>query len=105
MRGCKPMPKKLVALTVLAFSVSLAFGQGRRMSRDLQVTNSSIPVDVIVQFQHVPTQLQRQRVFSRGGTLRREMKFIKAGAFRMPANAVSALAQDPEVAYISPDRP
>jgi serine protease AprX len=99
------MFKKLVALTVVAVSASLAFGQNKKIAPDLQGTNSTGSVNVIVQFQHTPTQWQHQKVFSRGGSLHADLGSIKAGAYSVPISAINDLAQDPEVAYISPDRP
>src|SRR5262249_52470522 len=60
--------------------------------------------DVIVQFRHQPGPADHQKVIKRGGKLRRDLAFVKAGAYSVPASALQALASDPDVVYISPDR-
>src|ERR1035437_5997635 len=96
-----------IVLTCFAFflSVSVAFSAPTKISKDLQGRNASDQVDVIVQFNQVPTAHHHQRVFSRGGTLKRELGQFHGAAYRVPASALADLAADPDVAYISPDRP
>jgi serine protease AprX len=60
---------------------------------------------VIVQFRQVPTARHHQKVLDRGGKLRRELGRFRGAAYSMPASALASLAADPEVVYISPDRP
>ena len=44
-------------------------------------------------------------MLSRGGTLKQELGQFKGAAYKVPASALADLAADPEVVYISPDRP
>jgi serine protease AprX len=98
--------KKILAGCALLLEVSFAFGaQTGKISKDLEGKNTANPIDVIVQYKQTPTAVQHQKVLSRGGQLKRELGLIKAGAYRMPASALGELAGDPDVAYISPDRP
>ena len=96
-----------IILTTFAYflSVGVAFSAPAKISKDLQGRNASDQVDVIVQFNQVPTAHHHQRVFRRGGTLKRELGQFHGAAYRVPASALADLAADPDVAYISPDRP
>jgi serine protease AprX len=94
----------LAACTVL-LGANLAFAGSPKMAKDLEGKNAFDQVDVIVQFKQAPTALHHQKVLSRGGTLRHKLGLVKSGAYRMPASALADLAADPDVAYISPDRP
>src|SRR4051812_11316392 len=77
----------------------------KKMSRDLEGRNASDIVDVIVQYRESPRASHHQKVLGRGGILHRPLELVKSGAYRVPAGALKDLADDPEVAYISPDRP
>jgi len=96
-----------VSLTVctLILGASVAFAGSRKISPDLEGINVSGQVDVIVQFSQAPSEDYHQKVFRRGGTLKRSFERFKGGAYTMPASALEDLAADPDVVYISPDRP
>lgn len=66
---------------------------------------SSQPVEVIVQFKHAPATSTLQRMAAFGGVKKQNFNFIPGGVFHVPANRLMALASDPEVAYVSPNRP
>ena len=83
----------------------MAFADSPKISQDLAGRNGSNPVTVIVQFNHAPTTLYHQKVLSLGGTLLRELGLVNAGVYSIPASALPALAADPDVVYITPDRP
>jgi serine protease AprX len=96
------MSRKLALIGLLIFSTA-AFGKNAKIANDLDTTPGK-NVDVIVTYNHAVTTSQHQKVFSRGGSLRSELKSVKGGAYTMPSDAVEDLASDPEVAHISPDR-
>jgi serine protease AprX len=81
-----------------------------KISHDLQQrrvnAEGDSPVDVIVQFTQHPTADHFDKVGRRGGTMKQDLSgVIKGAAFTVPASALADLANDPDVAYISPDRP
>ncbi len=92
----------------LAFSclacAGLAFAAPRRVSKDLKQQSSAEWVNVIVQYRVPPTQTNFARVFAKGGALQHNLPAINGGAFTVKGSALKALAKDPDVAYISPDR-
>ena len=94
----------LVTLISLAMP-SLALAQSGKLSKELNANATSGSVNVIVQYRNRPTDANFARVLNRGGSLRGDLRGVKAGAFHIPASSLSALANDPDVSYISPDRP
>ncbi len=100
--------KKRALLAVCAailLSAGMAFADSAKISNDLGGKNGADQVDVIVQFNQAPTARYHQKVLSRGGKLHRELGLVKGGAYSLPASALADLAADPDVVYISPDRP
>src|SRR5215467_788205 len=62
-------------------------------------------VDVIIQFSSNPTSRHFSKVSGLGGRLNRSFNTVRGGHFTLPVRVVERLANDPDVAYISPDRP
>src|SRR5712692_6457802 len=102
---------RLALLTLLALLVAglcLADGNKHKLSRDLDAlkgSNSGTSVDVIIQFNQTPTDTHHQKVQNKGGVLKTKLDFIKGAHYSVPVESLDALADDPDVAYISPDRP
>jgi serine protease AprX len=66
---------------------------------------SDQPVEVIVQFKRTPAASTVQRIAGLGAVRKQNFAMIPGGVFHVPASKLQALAADPEVAYISPNRP
>src|SRR5216684_6407718 len=97
----------LTLITLLAAGLALADGN-HKLSTDLDALkggHNGATVDVIIQFNQTPTAAHHQKVQSKGGVLKTKLDFIKAAHYSVPVEALDALADDPDVAYISPDRP
>jgi hypothetical protein len=88
----------------LAFA-GLVFAGSPKIAKDLDNIDSEALVDVIVQFKQVPTEAHHKKITDRGGQLKRELGLIKGSHYSVPASKLKDLADDPDVAYISPDRP
>ena len=101
------MPKLFLAILTLLLGTSLAFAGPRKLSRDLEAKSPSdqSQVDVIVQFNQAPIAHHHQKILDRGGKLKQTLGDFKGSAYSIPASALADLANDPEVTYISPDRP
>jgi len=114
----------ILTMCALTLSASLAFAGSNKISKDQTgktsgqvdgiashkiskdlVGKASGQVDVIVQFKQAPTAYHHEKVLSRGGKIKRELGRFKGGAYTMPASALEDLANDPDVVYITPDRP
>lgn len=96
-----------IALLICGMTMFPAFthGQSVKLSQDLQRVSASKTINVIIQYRTAPTDTHYARVTNRGGTLRQDLRVVKAGAFQVSATSLKQLADDPDVAFISPDRP
>ncbi len=97
--------KYLLLATMFVSFEATTMAQKVHMSRDLmkaQWTNAN--VDVIVQYKHRPTTAQHRRVANFGGRFRKQLGLINAGSYSVPAGNLEALAADPEITSIAPDR-
>src|SRR6266436_5501982 len=98
----------LTLITLLAAGLSFADGIKHKVSSELDAReggSSGATVDVIIQFNQTPTDVQHGKVQNKGGVLKTKLDFIKGAHYTVPVEALDALADDPDVAYISPDRP
>ena len=98
----------LALVTMLAAALALADGNHHKLSKELEALrggDGGATVDVIIQFTQTPTAAHHQKVQNRGGVLKRTLSIIKGAHYSIPVTALEALANDPEVAFISPNRP
>ncbi len=98
----------VVILILLTAGLSFADGKKHKLSKDVEDLKSgpsATTVDVIIQFNQAPTQAHHQKVQDKGGVLKTKLDFIKGAHYSVPVEALDALADDPDVAYISLDRP
>src|SRR5258707_1556561 len=97
----------LALITLLAAALSFADGNKHKLSKDLDSLkggHNGATVDVIIQFNQTPTAAHHQKVQSKGGVLKTNLDFIKGAHYSVPVESLDDLANDPDVAYISPDR-
>jgi serine protease AprX len=97
----------LALILLLAAGLCLAHGNKHKVSRDLEALKSGASgstVDVIIQFNQVPTDAHHKRVQDKGGVLKTKLDVIKGAHYSVPVESLDALADDPDVAYITPDR-
>jgi subtilisin family serine protease len=82
-------------------------GQHSKLSRDLSdmLQSKSGAMRVIVQYKNAPGATQFSRAQGRGAKLHASLSSVRAGVFTMSPAAIRALANDSDVAFISPDRP
>jgi len=100
----------LLSIFVLLFtaSLSLAHGKKHKLSKDLEGVQggpNGPTVDVIIQFNQAPTDVQHGKVQGKGGALKRKLDVIKGAHYSVPVESLQTLADDPDIAYISPNRP
>src|SRR6266699_2557689 len=97
----------LALVTLLVAGLCLADGKKQKLSNDLNALkggDNGAMVDVIIQFNQTPTDAHHQKVQDEGGVLKTKLDFIKGAHYSVPVESLDALADDPDVAYISPDR-
>src|SRR5579872_4916743 len=97
--------KPLIGFIVLLTLPGVGRAEHWKLSKELRQTDPNGTPEVIVQFTHAPTKKHYDLVTARGGTLRKNLSVVKGGVFRVPAKRLAELANDPNVAYISPNRP
>jgi serine protease AprX len=77
-----------------------------KFSRDLQQAgDANGMVTVIVQHRQMPTSAHLKTMQGRGATIKSQFHTIRAVTMRVPVSMLAELAKDPNVAYITPDRP
>ncbi|MBZ5600308.1 MAG: S8 family peptidase [Acidobacteriia bacterium] len=69
-----------------------------------QASDDRQGLQVIVQFRKSPSTGQLQHLASLGGVHQQRLNAVRGGVFTLPVAALRALANDPDVAYISPNR-
>src|SRR5258708_2533420 len=93
---------------LLATSISLADGNRHKLSKDVDALrggHNGTTVDVIIQFNQTPAAAHHQKVQDKGGVLKNKLDVIKGAHYSVPVASLPALADDPDVTYISPNRP
>ncbi len=96
---------RTLAALILIICPTAAIADPPRLAKDLQALDPDAEIDIIVQFAHPPGDRQHRAVAKRGGQLKTELAIIDGASYTIPARNLADLAQDPEVLYISPDRP
>ncbi len=88
----------------LILASNLLFAQPGKIAKDLRHLRSAQRVNVIVQYRVPPTQKYLRQVVAKGGSLDNKLPIINGAVFTVKAGSLAALANEPDVAYISPDR-
>lgn len=77
-----------------------------RLSPDLDsAAKTNGMVDVIVQFNHVPDDNKYKFLKSSGAKIKARLHSINGTSVRIPAGLLRLLEADPDVVYVTPDRP
>ena len=84
-----------------------AFAQSPRLSHEF--ANAKGAVDVIVKYKSAPaddpSDPHHQKIIGRGGVYKSTQHIIRSASYRLNAEQLADLANDPEVEYVSPDHP
>jgi len=93
-------------LLCLILCATIAFAKSPKISKDLDDTHDGESVDVIIQYRVPPGKSHFDRIASKGGVLKADLRgVIRGAAFTVKKDALEDLANDPDVTYISPNRP
>ena len=82
--------RNLLRIAVLLLTASVAFARNPKLGRDLDGINPNSNVNVIIQYKHVPTDGDHQKVRGQGGSLKRRYGRVRCGAYTVPAQRVGA---------------
>src|SRR4029077_4956620 len=97
--------KKRTLIVLVTLLSSLAWSKDRKLAPEVKADHSTELVNVIVQFKHSPGEQHKGKIRANGGMVDSDLPLVRALSIKVPANRLHNLANDPEVAYISPDRP
>ena len=104
MHGLTGMRSYRLTLLLFAAAAGVAAGSGK-ISRDLTNVDSSREVDVIIQYKQPPAERHLGKIGEKGGRVKDKFEAIKGAAVSISRGKLAELANDPDVDYISPDRP
>lgn len=108
---------RVLGLALLALSAVPSYAGNRpvlesdtsrfKFSGDLQgrAAGASGMVTVIVQYRQMPTTSHLKSMQDGGAAIKSKLHTIRAVTMRVPSSMLAELAKNPNVAYITPDRP
>src|SRR5579875_1798972 len=99
------MRRVTLSFLCAALLCSAAPPQLPKLSSDLLKADATTNVRVIVQWKGNADDTKDQKILNRGGVVNQRFRALQGGVYTLPASALQDLANDPDVAYISPDRP
>jgi serine protease AprX len=104
--GVGGSPTVATVVTTATTLVGTAATSSRKFSADLMkpTADSNGMVSVIVQHRQMPTVAHLQAMRGRGATIKTQFHTIRAVAMRVPVSMLAELENDPNVAYVTPDR-
>ncbi|HET9129421.1 MAG TPA: S8 family serine peptidase, partial [Terriglobia bacterium] len=94
---------KKVLFVILVVSIG-AFADDSKISTDLK-GHGGESLDVIVQYKTPPGQSHPNHIQRDHGRVKRDLPLIDGFSASIPASSLSDLSNDPDVKFISPDRP
>jgi serine protease AprX len=94
--------KHFLRIFTLIAGASVVFA-GTKNAPDLPV-NSNLPVDVIVQYKTAPTKNELKQL-GPYGQIKKQFVHVNAVSVSLTSAQIQSVAQDSNVAYISPNRP
>ncbi len=95
---------KLIPL-LLAGLAAQALAKNPKLAPELDGSNSAGNRRVLVRYRSAPTAAQHSRAAARGAALKENHDSAGVSVYELPAANAAALAADPDVLYVSPDRP
>src|ERR1700682_5863358 len=97
--------KQIRLSLLLALSFSCLAANQNKIAPELHGLPDGPALDVIVQYKSPPTEKHHKKINDKGGHLKNQLDNIRGALYSLPPAAIADLSDDPEVAYISPDRP
>src|SRR4051794_13128476 len=94
-----------LAIAIAALGGLHAQAARPKLAKDLQDCRPNTRCDVIVQLKEGADAAALQRLVSRGATNKQDLKLIRSHVLSTTASDLAAIANDPAVEYVAPDRP
>src|SRR5438445_42069 len=95
----------ILCLVLAAVAAWSAPPHKTKLAGDLPNLDPQTTVPVIIQWTSAPDDLKDAKVANLGGRVTTRFRSIKGGAYKLSGAGIQSLADDPDVAYITPDRP
>jgi serine protease AprX len=92
------------ALAVILLLLGAALAQGKKYSDDVPTSGVQM-VKVIIQFRGTPIDKLIKKLTDKGGQLNKKFKNMDSVVVSLPAFMIPLLDADPDIQYITPDRP
>src|SRR2546430_13554688 len=94
-------------LSVVILLSATMYGQriNHKLAEELRGVTPDATLDVIVQYRQTPAETNHRKVHAGGGQLKRNLDVIRAAHYTISARQLESLSQDPDVEFVSPDRP
>lgn len=99
------MRRKLLSTAFIVLGASFCAFGGQKLAPELNGAELTSTAHVIITWRHNPGVIEHGKVAQHGGDVQRTYKHLKSAAYKVPVQSLQDLANDPEVAYIAPDRP
>src|SRR5579862_6084238 len=102
--------KTITALALMLGAMTTLWGGSEKLSpelrsSELRSSKMTANVEIIVQYNVTPTGAHHLKVVKLGGTLRESMDRVMSAHYSVPASALTILSNDPDIAFIAPNRP
>jgi len=96
--------KALRTISLLLLASTLAFAKHPKVADDLDGADPNSTVDVIVQFKAPPTKDDLKQL-GPYGQMKKSFDGINAVLIPLPASKLASIANNPNITFMSPDRP
>ena len=97
------MTRRLALLSALL--ACSAWAKHKKVDVDLDGISATKETELIVRFKEPPAERHHRKVTQRGGKHRGNLDLVRSAAYTLSAAQIEDLANDPDVEFISPDRP
>ena len=94
----------VTAIFIFGASTSV-WGGNEKLAREFHEKDLRGNIDVIVSYKQAPSDKQHEKVMKGGGSLKNRFDLLKSGHYSVPAAMLKDLADDPDVEFVSPNRP
>lgn len=92
-------------MVVVLALVAVAAARQDKLAPELRTASNGNNVNVIVCYKVVPGAKHLRKLSRHQGQVTKDLSSLKNLAVTMPASKVDSLSNDPDVAYVAPDRP
>ncbi|HEX4593440.1 MAG TPA: hypothetical protein VH157_04150, partial [Bryobacteraceae bacterium] len=97
--------KRLLIVLLCVATANVARSETQKLAPDVRNVDRDASIDVIVQYRTPPAETHHNKITGRGGVLNGSLEIVNGAHYSIPARLLEELAADPDVLYVTPDRP